>query len=73
MKTTQSSKQQQTHIPKNRRRDQEKKQTMSIMSLNLACFQNENHGCHDVAPIKQNTVSHTDPKWQREGFYGFQN
>ena len=35
---------------------------MSMVSLNLACFQNENHGYLDVAPIKQKKVSHTDLK-----------
>ena len=35
---------------------------MSMASLNLACFQNENHGYLDVAPIKQKKVSHTDLK-----------
>ena len=35
---------------------------MRIMSLNLACFQKKNHGYHDMAPIKQKPVWHTDPK-----------
>ena len=39
-----------------------KKQAMSMVPLNLACFQNENHGYLDVAPIKQKKVSHTDLK-----------
>ena len=39
-----------------------KKQEMNMMSLNSACFQNKTHDYHDVAPIKQKPVSHTDPK-----------
>ena len=39
-----------------------KKTRMSMVSLNLDSFHSENHGCRDVAPIKQKPVSHTDPK-----------
>ena len=33
-----------------------------MVSLNLDSFHNENHGFHDVAPIRQKPVLHTDPK-----------
>ena len=35
---------------------------MSMVSLNLDSFHNENHGYRDVAPIKEKPVSHKDPK-----------
>ena len=50
-----------THTKKQKKKSG-KQQAMSMMSLNLTCFQIENHCYHDVTPSIQKPVSHTYPE-----------